>query len=77
MFANLPLIGKLLEDEKNLPTLNDAFDYLRKNSLLTEWLYPHGKRTEEYFAKLMDNLIQEKTPQGKDSFLHALLQQLR
>ena len=76
-FANLPLIGKLLEDEENLPTINDAFDYLRKNSLLTEWLYPQGKRTEQDYLQLMNKLIEEKTPQGKDSFLHGLLQQLR
>ena len=77
MFANLPLIGKLLEDEENLPTINDAFDYLRKNSLLTEWLYPQGKRTQQDYGQLMNKLIGEKTPHGKDSFLHGLLQQLR
>ena len=77
MFANLPLIGKLLEDEEDLPTLDDAFDYLRKNSLLTEWLYPLGKRSEECYANLMDKLISQKTPYGKDSFLHGLKDQLR
>ena len=77
MFANLPLIGKLLEDEENLPTLDDAFDYLRKNSLLTEWLYPLGKRSGECYEKLMNKLIREKTPYGNDSFLHALMDQIR
>ena len=77
MFANLPLIGKLLEDEENLPKLDDAFDYLRKNSLLTEWLYPLGKRSEECYEKLMNKLIRKKTPYGNDSFLHGLMDQIR
>ena len=76
MFVNLPLIGKLLDDEKNLPTLEDAFDYLRKNCLLTQCLDPLGKRNEEAYGKLFDKLIKEKTPQGKDSFLHGLKDQL-
>ena len=77
MFANLPLIGKLLEDEENLPTLDDAFNFLRKNSLLTECLYPLGKRSEECYSKLMDKLISQKTPYGKNSFLDGLKDQLR
>ena len=77
MFANLPLIGQLLEDEEKLLNLDDAFSYLRQNSLLMELLYPHGKRNEENYAKYMDKLVKEKTPQNNDSFIHALLDQMR
>ena len=78
MMANLPLIGKLLENEENLPTLDDAFKYLSKNSLLTEWLFPLGKRSEESYGYLLNRLlIRGRTPSGKDSFLHALMDQLK
>ena len=77
MFANLPLIGQCLEDEEKLLNLDDAFSYLRQNSLLMELLYPHGKRNEENYAKYMDKLVKEKTPQNNDSFIHALLDQMR
>ena len=77
MFANLPLIGQLLEDEEKLLNLDDAFSYLRQNSLLMELLYPHGKRNEENYSKYMDKLVKEKTPQNNDSFIHALLDQMR
>ena len=76
-FVNLPLIGQLLENEENLPSLDDAFNYLKHHSLLTEWLSPLGNRTEESYGYFMDKLVRERTPQGKDSFLHALMEQLK
>lgn len=78
-FANLPLIGQLLEDEENLPTLEDCFNYLGKNDLLSKWLCPLGEKTEENYGKLMTKLLRQHPPQpqGKDCFLNGLKDQMR
>ena len=78
-FANLPLIGQLLEDEKNLPTLEDCFDYLSKNDLLLEWLNPLLEKTEDNYGILLAKLLRQQSPQpqGKDSFLNGLIDQMR
>ena len=77
MFCHLPLIGQLLEDEENLSSLDDAYDYLKSSELLTEMLCPLGKRDNESYGILMENLIRERVPQQKDSFIHALKDQIR
>ena len=77
MFCHLPLIGQLLEDEENLLSLDDAYDYLNSSELLTELLCPLGKRDNESYGILMENLIRERALQNKDSFIHALRDQMR
>ena len=77
MFCHLPLIGQLLEDEENLSTLDDAYDFLKSSELLTEILCPLGKRNDESYGLLMENLIRERAPQDKNSFIHALRDQIR
>ena len=77
MFCHLPLIGQLLEDEKDLLTLDDAYEFLKTSETLTEWLLPLGKRNTESYAKLYENLIKERGPQNKDSFIQALMDQMR
>ena len=77
MFCHLPLIGQLLEDEENLSTLDDAYDFLKSSELLTEILCPLGKRNAESYGLLLKNLIRERAPQDKNSFIHALRDQIR
>ena len=77
MFCHLPLIGQLLEDEKNLLTLDDAYDFLKTSETLTEWLFPIGNRDKESYANLYEHLIKERSPQDKNSFLTALMDQIR
>ena len=77
MFCHLPLIGQLLEDEENLSTLDDAYDFLKSSELLTEILCPLGKRNDESYGLLMENLIRARAPQDKNSFIHALRDQIR
>lgn len=77
MFANLPLIGQLLEDEEGLKNMDDAMGYLRSNSLLMDTLCPFKLKTKKNFEILFENLVQQKTPQNKDSFIHALMDQIR
>ena len=77
MFCHLPLIGQLLEDEKDLLTLDDAYDFLKTSETLTEWLFPVGRRDTESYANLYEHLIKEKGPQNKDSFIEALMDQMR
>ena len=77
MFCHLPLIGQLLEDEKDLLTLDDAYNFLKTSETLTEWLFPVGRRDTESYANLYENLIKEKGLQNKDSFIQALMDQMR
>ena len=77
MFANLPLIGQLLEDEEGLKSIDDAMLYLGGNSLLMDILCPFKLKTKKNFRKLLDNLVKQKTPQNKNSFIHALMDQIR
>ena len=77
LFASLPLIGPALQDEENLLNLNDAFNYMKQTPFLSDVLNPLIKKTEESYRVFMDTVIQERTPQNKDSFIHALIQQIR
>ena len=77
MFINLPLIGYFEEDQKDLKTLNDAYDFLRKSSLLVELLSPLHARGEQHYQNFMEKLVQNESPQNQDSFLHALVDQIR
>ena len=77
MFCHLPLIGQLLEDEENLSSLNDAYDFLKSSELLTELLCPLGRRDIDSYGILMENLIRERAPQDKHSFIHSLREQIR
>ena len=77
MFANLPLIGQNLEDEENLMNLNDAFNYMKTSPFLSDLLNPQLNKTEESYEAFMDALIHERVTQDKDSFIHALLHQIR
>ena len=77
MFCHLPLIGQLLEDEENLLSLDNAYDYLKSSELLTDMLCPLGKRDNESYGIFMENLITERAFQHRDSFINALKDQIR
>ena len=77
MFANLPLIGQCLEDEEKLMNLNDAFNHMKSSPFLSDLLNPQIIKSEENYQAFFDALIDERASQNKDSFIHALLHQIR
>ena len=77
MFANLPLIGQCLEDEEKLMNLNDAFNHMKSSPFLSDLLNPQIIKSEENYQAFFDALIDERASQNRDSFIHALLHQIR